>query len=402
MDANVCAQWRTFAPPDLASTQPGVFAKQQWRPKQSPASSPLVPGESPSTSTPGSEDKEPKVTVVPDNIPSPDLRKKKKKKKRKKRGLPVWPYLKQPESVHILDTSSGPVLFKVTIFKVESPLPLFKDENIPKPHYIPMKYWNQRYSIFSRYDEGILLDEESWFSVTHEAISKCIAEQCTWAGRVMDGFAGAGGNVIQFARFSDVLAVELDALKLQYLRNNAKVYGVCDRIKFLCGDFLRIAERNGPVDLLFMSPPWGGPDYVKSLRYDIFSMMNPDIRDIFSVCSRITRNIILYMPRNADPVQMASLFTYLPGFQRKMEMQVYYFGEKIKTVACFYGDLVQIDSQTVASALLAKYPNSPLLGSIAAGCDLGSKLARYMVGSEVELRGADALLAELGKEGSQG
>jgi len=310
----------------------------------------------------------------------------------------VWPYLRQPGTLHLLDTSSGPVLLKVTVFRVESPQPLFKDDSIPKPHYIPMKYWNQRFSIFSRYDEGILLDEESWFSVTHEAISKCIAEQCTWANRVMDGFAGAGGNVLQFARFSEVVAVELDALKLQYLRNNAKVYSVCDRIKFVCGDFLRVAERQGPVDILFMSPPWGGPDYVKSQRYDIFSMMNPDIRDILSVCAQVTRNIILYLPRNADPLQLASLFAYLPGFQRKMEIQVYYFGEKIKTVACFFGDFVQMDSQRIAAAALEKYPRSLLLGKVAAGSDLESKLAEYLVGSEVELRGADAVLAELERE----
>ena len=27
------------------------------------------------------------------------------------------------------------------------------------------KYWGQRYSIFSKYDQGIVLDQEGWFSV---------------------------------------------------------------------------------------------------------------------------------------------------------------------------------------------------------------------------------------------
>lgn len=61
------------------------------------------------------------------------------------------------------------------------------------------KYWFQRYNLFSRYDEGIELDEEGWYSVTPEDIAIKQAEKCR--GRtVIDCFAGVGGNAIQFAR----------------------------------------------------------------------------------------------------------------------------------------------------------------------------------------------------------
>lgn len=40
------------------------------------------------------------------------------------------------------------------------------------------KYYDQRYRLFSLYDYGIKLDEESWFSVTPEIISTNIAEFC--------------------------------------------------------------------------------------------------------------------------------------------------------------------------------------------------------------------------------
>lgn len=33
------------------------------------------------------------------------------------------------------------------------------------------KYWMQRYSLFSRYDDGIAMDDEAWFSVTPEIIA---------------------------------------------------------------------------------------------------------------------------------------------------------------------------------------------------------------------------------------
>ena len=34
------------------------------------------------------------------------------------------------------------------------------------------KYWSQRYRIFSKFDHGCLLDEESWFSITPEKIAE--------------------------------------------------------------------------------------------------------------------------------------------------------------------------------------------------------------------------------------
>lgn len=60
------------------------------------------------------------------------------------------------------------------------------------------KYWCQRYLLFSRYDSGIKMDEEGWFSVTPEAIARHHATRCG-GGVVIDCFAGVGGNAIQFA-----------------------------------------------------------------------------------------------------------------------------------------------------------------------------------------------------------
>ncbi|OAD62879.1 Trimethylguanosine synthase [Eufriesea mexicana] len=61
-----------------------------------------------------------------------------------------------------------------------------------------MKYWLKRYHLFSKFDEGIKMDRESWFSVTPEKIAKHIAERCR-CDTIIDAFCGAGGNAIQFA-----------------------------------------------------------------------------------------------------------------------------------------------------------------------------------------------------------
>ena len=58
------------------------------------------------------------------------------------------------------------------------------------------KYWKQRYRFFTKFDDGILLDNESWFSVTPEAIATHIAERCQ-CDIIIDAFCGVGGNTIQ-------------------------------------------------------------------------------------------------------------------------------------------------------------------------------------------------------------
>lgn len=60
------------------------------------------------------------------------------------------------------------------------------------------KYWCQRYLLFSKFDNGIKMDEEGWFSVTPESIARHHASRCG-SGIIVDCFTGVGGNAIQFA-----------------------------------------------------------------------------------------------------------------------------------------------------------------------------------------------------------
>ncbi|KAK6632608.1 hypothetical protein RUM43_013376 [Polyplax serrata] len=61
-----------------------------------------------------------------------------------------------------------------------------------------LKFWHRRYELFSKFDRGIQLDSESWFSVTPENVAKHHAERCR-CDVIVDAFCGAGGNAIQFA-----------------------------------------------------------------------------------------------------------------------------------------------------------------------------------------------------------
>ncbi|XP_061925683.1 trimethylguanosine synthase-like [Entelurus aequoreus] len=199
------------------------------------------------------------------------------------------------------------------------------------------KYWAQRYRLFSRFDQGIRLDREGWFSVTPEKIAEHIALRvaCNFshAQLVIDAFCGVGGNAIQFALAGKrVLAVDIDPLRLDLARHNAAVYGVERHIDFVQGDFLQLAPRLRG-DVVFLSPPWGGPDYLTAQVFDLRTMMEPDGFHIFHVANQITDNIVYFLPRNADMDQVVSL----AGAGGKVEVEQNLLNNKLKTITAYFG-----------------------------------------------------------------
>ncbi|XP_051809311.1 trimethylguanosine synthase isoform X1 [Acanthochromis polyacanthus] len=206
------------------------------------------------------------------------------------------------------------------------------------------KYWAQRYRLFSHFDEGIKLDREGWFSVTPERIAEHIAlrvdHSFSDSHLVIDAFCGVGGNAIQFALTGKrVLAIDIDAIRLDMARHNAAIYRVADRIDFLQGDFLQLAPRLRG-DVVFLSPPWGGPDYLTAEVFDISAMMEPDGFEIFRLAKMISDNIVYFLPRNADMDQVVSL----AGPGGKVEVEQNFLNNKLKTVTAYFGNLIKCDS----------------------------------------------------------
>jgi len=169
------------------------------------------------------------------------------------------------------------------------------------------KYWVQRYMLFSKYDEGILIDRVGWFSVTPEVLAGYIAERCC-CDLIIDAFAGVGGNAIQFAFTCErVIAIDNDLERLRMAKHNAKVYGVDDRIEFVHADFME-AALSLRADVVFLSPPWGGPQYAGAKTFDLKTMMGGlDGEAIFTLALQSAPNVAYYLPKNADRAQVRAL-----------------------------------------------------------------------------------------------
>ncbi|XP_059050726.1 trimethylguanosine synthase [Achroia grisella] len=195
------------------------------------------------------------------------------------------------------------------------------------------KYWKKRHSLFHRFDEGIKLDRESWFSVTPEQVARHIASKFSY-DVVLDAFCGAGGNTIQFANTcKKVIAVDIDPAKIEMAKHNAEVYGVADRIEFIVGDFFELAPTL-QADMVFLSPPWGGPTYSKSSSYDLETMLEPrPASELMTVARNISSNIALYVPRNTKSDQLLTLAKTIGG---SLELEQSYLDKRFVAITAYF------------------------------------------------------------------
>ncbi|RPD64502.1 S-adenosyl-L-methionine-dependent methyltransferase [Lentinus tigrinus ALCF2SS1-7] len=258
-------------------------------------------------------------------------------------------------------------------------VPFYTDASQVPEHL--QKYFSQRERFFSLYSSGCLLDEEGWYSVTPEAIADQIAERCR-CNVILDAFCGVGGNAIAFAKTCErVIALDVSPVRLALARHNAALYGVEDRIEFILADFFSFARTlkqraRRKIDVVFLSPPWGGPSYLSAtssvspskpqtqpqLARSASSStpaLAPDVdnaeettyadysleyirpvpgAELFKIARGLTRNIAYFLPRNTSVDEISRLVADSPN--EKVEIEEEWMGTKLKALTCYFGGLV--------------------------------------------------------------
>ena len=209
----------------------------------------------------------------------------------------------------------------------------------------PSSRYAQRYYYFSLFDQGIKMDDESWYSVTPEEIAIYIAGlvKDNKESVITDAFCGCGGNVIQFSKtFKSVNAVDISKDKIELTQNNSSVYSCPNNITYYHKDFF---DFNIKSDYLFLSPPWGGEEYKNDEHFSLKKWIHPDIEKIISHSFELSNNLILYLPRNTNINELAEL---LYKYDKEnidsnydclyLDVQYIYSANKIKAMVVLYGD----------------------------------------------------------------
>lgn len=142
-------------------------------------------------------------------------------------------------------------------------------------------------------------------------------------------------------------------------KHNAAIYGV-DNIDWVLADvptWLRqYAKAVGagsapPVEVVFMSPAWGGPGYSTSASFALADLKPLPAADLVLLARELTDNVALFLPRNldlhdrpsrrcngtADGLSVAALQT---SPEAAIELEENWMGVKLKAVTVYLGDLV--------------------------------------------------------------
>lgn len=171
-----------------------------------------------------------------------------------------------------------------------------------------------------------------------------------------------------------VIALDVSPTRLALARHNAQIYGVADRIEFVLSDFFSFVRAYGAlpsnpqsnqpntrkIDVVFLSPPWGGPSYLEGSPenpQDVSNSSTPDeypsyslssIRpvngsELFHISRTITKNIAYYLPRNTRVKEISELLSDAGTDlqDQRVEIEEEWTGNKLKALTCYFGGLVQ-------------------------------------------------------------
>lgn len=185
--------------------------------------------------------------------------------------------------------------------------------------------------------------------------------------------------------------MDTSPLRLALARHNATVYGVADRIEFVLGDYIAFAksytsgippqssESSPPrkIDVVFLSPPWGGPSYLAGSpvkpkptfitggedqedrpaedlhpAYSLSSIQPVHGAELFRLTRKITRNVAYFLPRNTGLEEIGALLQdgevesqsvegrLGTGTEtERVEVEEAWMGSKLKALTCYFGGL---------------------------------------------------------------
>ncbi|KAH8061177.1 RNA cap guanine-N2 methyltransferase [Aureococcus anophagefferens] len=183
--------------------------------------------------------------------------------------------------------------------------------------------------------KGMLLDEVAVYSVTDARTADRITKLALKLpgapfSEICDGCACVGGNVLSFARAlarapgaTRVTGVELDATRFEFLKHNVETAGLdatclhgdiaaataAEEPAEVSGDLAAARAAVRRADLLFLDPPWGGPEVsarpMGSVSFDMSGV------DLAALCARCNapgfrcKHVLLKLPNYDTPLKAA-------------------------------------------------------------------------------------------------
>ena len=99
------------------------------------------------------------------------------------------------------------------------------------------------------------------------------------------------------------------------------------------------------IDVVFLSPPWGGPEYLSGAEYHLARTQPEPASELFRLARLLTPNVAFYVPRNTVLADIGALLPAPSGMSadglEQVEVEEEWMGNKLKALTCYFGGLAQ-------------------------------------------------------------
>jgi 16S rRNA G966 N2-methylase RsmD len=162
---------------------------------------------------------------------------------------------------------------------------------------------------FPSKNDKILLDDVGKYSITlpdkTKIITNLISKYLNSKDLIItDAMACIGGDTLSFAKeFKSVNAIELDKTRFEYLKHNMSLFN-CTNITFFNDDYLKLINTI-KQDVIYIDPPWGGPDYKtkKNIKIKVGDKKLEEICDEI-IEKKLCKLLVLKLPYNYDLAEL--------------------------------------------------------------------------------------------------
>ena len=150
---------------------------------------------------------------------------------------------------------------------------------------------------------------------------------------IIDSTACIGGDSLSFSKyFKNILSIEKDKIHFKILENNINICEA-NNVKIILNDFISFIEKQQlykSYQILFMDPPWGGPEYKNAEKLDLFLYNDKNIKlninEIINSYINKFKYIILKCPINFNLNKTNYLYKHIYTFKtndKKLQLIIF-------------------------------------------------------------------------------
>lgn len=249
------------------------------------------------------------------------------------------------DKIYYLKSHSHTVLATFRHVIVESDVePCVSAEKLAE---IPDEFWKDRYKYFSKFDQGVQLDYTAYNCEVQEKLVKNLVRVVLNRVKIENCLiypCGIGSIPIQFAKHMNVIVVENESHRRNFLEVNSEIYGVKDKINVVQTEFL---ETKPNADLVVI---W--PQLDRKIQLKFMNHLS-ELSNLIEQSLKISQNICVILPPTLDPYEFIE-HLYEFDLNPCVEFVLLFDHTHLKVVACLLGNIVKFASQDIVTSILSK------------------------------------------------